>query len=71
LWFAGRSATAAATAITLMVVIAVDEQQNDDDEHQPGAVVTAKQVSQTHTLCRLLSLDIPYYGKWGKAVTVF
>ena len=48
---------AAATAATAAVIAAVlvDEQQNDDDEQDPGAIVAAKQVSQTHTLCRLLS----------------
>ena len=47
------SATAATTATTVGIlriaaVGIVIQKENDDDEQQPGAVATAKQVSQTH-----------------------
>ncbi len=70
----GRSATTTATAATVAtaiamtrVIVAIDEQQHDDDKHQPSAVITAEQVSQTHILS-LLSLDIPYYDREGRVV---
>lgn len=44
------AATAAATALIVATAIVVDEQQNNDDEQDPRAIVTAKQVSQTHYL---------------------
>lgn len=45
------AATATATIVTGVVTVAIiDQQQDNDDEQDPGAVITTKQVSQTHTL---------------------
>ena len=45
---AAAATTAAASAAATVIVI--DEQQDDDNEQDPGAVITAKQISQAHIL---------------------
>jgi len=53
------TATAAATTAVItagVVVTAIDQQKDDNDEQKPAAVDAVKQISQTHTVRRLLSL---------------
>ena len=47
-----RALTAAGVvaAATALAIAVIDQQQDDDDEQDPGAVVAAKEVPQTHTL---------------------
>ena len=53
-----------------VVTAVVDEQQNDDDEQDPGAIVTAEQVAQTH-ICRLLPFSLPLYARSAEVSQLF
>ena len=48
-WLAAATAATATNVGGSTTAVIVDEQQNDDHQQNPVAVVTAKQVTQTHT----------------------
>ena len=62
LFLSSRGLAAAATAATAAIIAAgvvavtINQQKDDDNEQKPAAINAAKQVSQTHTVRRLLSL---------------
>lgn len=64
---AAAATTAAASAAATVIVI--DEQQDDDNEQDPGAVITAKQISQAHILPPPFIAYTLYYVPGGGVVT--
>ena len=70
----GELAAAAATAVVVVIVGAADavvvaEQDQDNDEQDPGAVITAKQISQAHILPPPFIAYTLYYVPGGEVVT--
>ena len=55
------AATSTAARVAAATVIVVDQQEDDDNEQDPGAVIAAKQVSQTHIFSPPFLAYTPYY----------
>ena len=45
---AGIAAAVAGATATAVAVVIINQQENDDDEQNPGAVIAAKEITQTH-----------------------
>ena len=49
-WGLAAATTAAVAGGVTIATTVVNEQENDDDKQDPSAVVTTKQITQTHTV---------------------